>query len=467
MPVADGNTLEPATAVLNSASSSSGGAYGGTLFFSGGSIGMAADTYRSNYGVVVEPDITIKMQRDQWRVAGRLDRGMGQRDIRLDLAFTDYVHREIEGDGSVGTTFKSKGGDLRLQARHADVGPLRGVWGLQLEDADFSALGEEAFVPQTRTRLAAAFALEELTWAGGTTSAGLRLEQARVSSDGDADPADSRFGAATQRDFTLNSASVSHVIPWRTNWRLSASLSASQRAPTYFELFANGVHAATGVYERGDPAMDKEQGHHLELAAVWKVTDSHLRVGVFQTRFSRFIGLNNAGRVVDDTGQEVPAGTDGALPLYRFESVRARLHGVEIDGAKRLLDSTWRLDATARLDLTRGINLDRAEPLPRLPGWRVALGLHASTGPWRAGMELTQVGRQARVPEGDSATAGYTLVNLSLVRQFNLGSADAMAFAKLGNATDKLAYNASAIQTIRGLSPVAGRALQFGMRVAF
>jgi len=71
------------------------------------------------------------------------------------------------------------------------------------------------------------------------------------------------------------------------------------------------------------------------------------------------------------------------------------------------------------------------------------------------------------VAEGDSATAGYTLVNLSLVRHFNLGRADAMAFAKLGNAADKLAYNASTIQTIRGLSPVAGRALQFGMRVAF
>jgi len=54
------------------------------------------------------------------------------------------------------------------------------------------------------------------------------------------------------------------------------------------------------------------------------VAESHLRVGVFHTRFSRFIGLNNAGRAVDDTGQEVPAGTDGTLPLYRFEPVRAR-----------------------------------------------------------------------------------------------------------------------------------------------
>ena len=480
-PVADGDLLDPTRQVRNSASNSHGGALGGSLFFDGGRVGMAVDTYSSRYGVVAEPDVTINMQREHWRLAAVLDRAPGPlrgllRDLQLDLSATDYIHREIEGDGAVGTTFKSRGGDLRLQARHADWSAGRGkgsgVLGLQLEDADFSALGEEAFVPDTRTRRAGAFALEELAWGGGTTSLGLRLEQVRVSSQGDAanpadpaaGPATGRFGAASQRRFTLHSLSLGHALDLGPAWRLSASLSQSQRAPTYFELYANGVHAATGAYEQGDKTLGKEQGRHLELAAAWRQGHDHLRLGAFQTRFSNYIGLDDAGVQVDDSGQPGP---DATLPLYRFQSARARLHGVEIDGARRLLDGRWQLDASAKFDLTRGTNTDRAEPLPRLPGWRLGLGLDASTGPWTTRLELTRVARQARVPVGDTATTGYTLVNLSLRWRFNLGASDAVAFAKLGNATNELAYNASAIQTIRGLSPLAGRAMQAGVRVAF
>lgn len=471
-PVADGTALDPAREVRNSASHSRGGALGGSVFWSGGRVGMAVDTYSNRYGVVAEPDVTINMQRDQWRLAAVLDKVGGVfRDVHLDLSATDYVHREIEGDGTVGTTFKSRGGDLRLQARHADwrAGSSKGsgVFGLQVENSNFSALGEEAFVPETRTRRAGAFALEELLWGGGTTSLGLRLEQARVSSGGDADPTDDRFGKASQRSFRLHSLSLGHVLDVSPTWRLSASLSQSQRAPTYFELYANGVHAATAAYELGDKTLGKEQGRHAELAAAWRQGSDHLRVGAFQTRFSNYIGLDDAGAQVDEAGQVVPDGTPDAVPLYRFQSARARLQGVEIDGAKRLLDGRWQLDATAKFDLTRGTNTDRNEPLPRLSGWRLGLGLDASTGPWTTRLEVTRVARQARVPEGDTATAGYTLVNLSLRLRFTLGTSDAVAFAKLGNATNELAYNASAIQTIRGLSPLPGRALLAGVRVAF
>ena len=73
-PVAEGTALDPTRQVRNSASRSHGGAVSGSLFFGGGGIGMAVDTYSNHYGVVVEPDITIGMQREQWRLSGVLDR---------------------------------------------------------------------------------------------------------------------------------------------------------------------------------------------------------------------------------------------------------------------------------------------------------------------------------------------------------------------------------------------------------
>ena len=39
------------------------------------------------------------------------------------------------------------------------------------------------------------------------------------------------------------------------------------------------------------------------------------------------------------------------------------------------------------------------------------------------------------------------------------------AFLRLDNITDRLAYNASAVATIRGLTPLAGRAVTAGLRL--
>jgi iron complex outermembrane receptor protein len=40
-------------------------------------------------------------------------------------------------------------------------------------------------------------------------------------------------------------------------------------------------------------------------------------------------------------------------------------------------------------------------------------------------------------------------------------------FVKLNNATNELAYNASTIETLRGLAPLPGRALAAGVQLRF
>jgi iron complex outermembrane receptor protein len=115
-------------------------------------------------------------------------------------------------------------------------------------------------VPTTRTKRQALFGMEELPWVGGTASAGLRLEHAEVASEGDADPADPKFGAPQKRSFSLRSASLSNVYKLTSTWDLTGALSYTERAPTSLELYANGVHAATGSFERGDATRKADFG---------------------------------------------------------------------------------------------------------------------------------------------------------------------------------------------------------------
>ena len=103
--------------------------------------------------------------------------------FKAQFSNTDYQHTEFDGPNP-GTVFKNKGTDLRLQARHAKWGNLEGAWGLQTESTRFSADGDEAFAPYSRSKSTAIFAVEELAMGWGKLSAGARLEKARVESLG-------------------------------------------------------------------------------------------------------------------------------------------------------------------------------------------------------------------------------------------------------------------------------------------
>jgi iron complex outermembrane receptor protein len=86
-----------------------------------GAVGRPLD---NDYGVTVEPDVFIRLQRERLALAGELRGcrvacdagGRGSQPHPLP-------HEEVEGSGEVGTTFSSRGNDLRLQAAPRAAGP--------------------------------------------------------------------------------------------------------------------------------------------------------------------------------------------------------------------------------------------------------------------------------------------------------------------------------------------------------
>lgn len=464
-PLGDGSS-ERRQRIVNSASQAHGGAVGGSLVWERGHLGASVDSYRTDYGIVAEADITIRMQRDRFALAGELRWPSAFiTTLRMQAASTDYQHREIEGDGSIGTTFKTRGSDARVEAVHRALdfgaGRIDGSFGMQLESARFSALGEEAFVPSTQTRHAAVFVLERWTFVMGHLSAGLRAEQVRVRSEGDADPDAPQFGPPQGRRFSPRSASIGAVVNLSSQWQLSSSLAYTERAPTSYELYANGVHAATAVYEQGDPDQRLERGRNLDVAIAWRAGAHRFKVGVFDSRFANYIALDATGGpdFVDDAGD--------SFPVFAFRGVRAHLHGLEAEGNWRLMAGPHVVDLDAKLDAVRGRNVNRDEPLPRLPPLRATIGLNLAHGAWAARAALQRSSAQTRVPSTDLATAGWTIVNLSASHTLKLGQREALLFAKLLNAGNQLAFGATTTGTLRPLAPLPGRALSVGVRLAF
>jgi iron complex outermembrane recepter protein len=463
----EGGGSERRTRVANSASRAHGGAVGGSLVWDRGFLGASVDTYRNDYGIVAEDDITIQMRRDKLALAGEVRTPDGFiTTLRSQAAGTDYQHQEIEGDGSVGTTFKTRGSDARVEAVHKALslgtGSIEGTVGLQFESSRFSALGEEAFVPSTRTRQSAAFLVERWTWGdSGHLSAGVRAERVRVQSEGDADSAELQFGPSQARSFSPGSASIGAVLDPIPQWQLSFNWAYTERAPTSYELYANGAHAATGAYERGNPQQALERGRNLDLALGWKTGENSIKVGVFDSRFSNYIALEATGE------PDFVDGEGGSFPVFAFRGVRARLYGLEFEGTWRAMAEARTVDLDAKLDIVRGVNRDSGEALPRLATRRATLGMNVVQGAWTARAEVQHASAQNRMPSTDVATSGWTLINLSASRLLSLGQSDALLFLKLQNVGDKLAYSASTIGTVRSLAPLPGRAVTAGLRLAF
>lgn len=445
----------------NSDGRQDGGAIGGSYTWDDGYAGLSYSNYDSNYGSPAEEDVRIRMKQDHYAFASELRNLQGPfSSVKFDAGYTDYEHREIEG-GETGTTFKNKGYEARVEARHLPLGPLNGVIGAQVSRSEFSALGEEAFVPQTDTNSGALFILEEMQASERLKlSLGGRLEHTTVDPDG---KGNERFANANRSSsFTAGSLSSGAVYTLTPIWSLAATLGYTERAPTFYELYANGAHVATGTYEVGDAKLSKEKAVSSDLALRFDNGTHKGSVGVFYSHFSNYIGLLGSGRTLNDEGEE---DADG-IPEYTYSGVRARFVGFEAQDRWHLGESAYgkfALDLSG--DYTRATNLDNGQALPRIAPLRLNSGLLWELDRWQARLDVEHAADQGRVPDNESGTDGYTTFGASAGYRFDIGSSQWLAFVKGENLTNQTVRYASSI--LRDIAPAAGRSVEVGLRTTF
>ncbi|AZC59210.1 TonB-dependent receptor [Pseudomonas chlororaphis] len=445
----------------NSDGRQDGGAIGGSYTWDDGYAGLSYSNYDSNYGSPAEEDVRIRMKQDHYAFASELRNLDGPfSSLKFDAGYTDYEHREIEG-GETGTIFKNKGYEARVEARHQPLGPLNGVVGTQVSRSEFSALGEEAFVPQTDTDSAALFILEELQATERLKlSLGGRLEHTRVDPDS---KGNERFSQAdSSSSFTAGSLSSGAVYTLTPIWSVAATLGYTERAPTFYELYANGAHVATGTYEVGDANLSKEKAVSSDLALRFDNGTHKGSVGVFYSHFSNYIGLLGSGRTLNDEGEE----DAGGMPEYTYSGVRARFAGIEAQDHWKLGESAYgKFALELSGDYTRAKNLDNGEALPRIAPLRLNSGLLWELDRWQARIDVEHAASQRRVPDNESGTDGYTTLGASAGYHFDIGSSQWLAFVKGENLTNQTVRYASSI--LRDIAPAQGRSIEVGLRTTF
>lgn len=472
--------------VENSSLRATSGAIGVSRSLANGYIGVSLDSYRSQYGIVVEPDVMIDMKRDRVMLAGE-QRVPGAFFTTWSghFAHTRYQHQEIEGSGVVGTTFTHRGYEWRVEGKSAQYGPWRTVVGASGDNTRFAADGEEAFVPPTRSSGTGVFAKQEAKLGDSLLAFGVRYESNRVaSSEVRNDDGELRFGPADAKRLNLLSAAFGITQKVSNAWSLHGNLSYSERAPSYFERYADGIHLATAAYERGNRELPKEKSTHLDVGFAFKQGPLTAQLTAFASRYQNFVSLDFTGEFFEreehaaasmklrQKGGEVEA----HYPIYQFRAVPARFSGLEFESSLRVIDSARStFDLGLGVDVVRATNRTTSEPLPRIAPTRLTVSGAYRIGNWSLRGEVVHAAKQSRIPQlereenasGDGITPAYTMLNLSAGYELRMGAWRGQLFIKGSNLTNELGYNASSIRSVRELSPLPGRGVRAGISLNF
>lgn len=399
-------------------------------------------------------------------------------EVRFRNAYTDYTHSEIE-NGEIGTTFANKTLESRLWAKHKAVDGWEGVLGVNYVASDFSALGEEAFTPASKTKTYAVYLLEEKKIDDFLWQFGGRVERVNVAPDTEFYADDALASAIQEETFTAASVSAGFVYTLTPESTLAFNLAHSSRAPTAAEMFSNGLHIATSTYELGSafylqedqgsitiaPALaatDKEVSNNIDFTYHILTENVEASFSLFFNRIGNYIYQQNSGVFYDSTSEtlQTEAGQD-LLPIFVFRQQDADIYGFEAEVDYHFND-TLRLKTFA--DSTHA-QLRDDQYVPRIPPLRVGAELHWEDADWHAEIGTTYYAKQSNIAEYETPTESYTLLSAALNYYMTIDNSDLTFYIKGNNLTNTDARVHSSF--IKDYAPLPGRSIVVGTRVNF
>jgi iron complex outermembrane receptor protein len=465
------NRMQPQDRLPNTWSLSEGGSLGGSAIWDRGHLGLAVGTLRSRYGTPAEEGVEIGLHKETVDLGGEWrDLNGPVHMLRLRVNHSDYEHQEKQRDsGSIDTTFRNRGSEARLEAVHAPLGVWKGLVGLQSSGSDFAAIGQESYVPRTRSRGNALFAVEETSRGPWRIVIGVRGEQTDVGSAGAGVDGPTRFGEARERRFAAVSTAATVERQLGGGLTATAVAAQAQRAPSYYELYADGPHAATGAYEIGEPLAAKERSRSFEAGLRWGGGDGErYAVTAYRTRFRNYLDLAPTGRLRTPLDEVVNAGSvDEVLPEFAYRQVPALFEGAEAQARWRLAQGpSGIVYVDGSLDFVRAQRSDTSEPLPRIPPLRATLALSWQRGPLTLRSSLTRASSQTRVAANELPTDGYTLLDAwATWRLRQAGGTAWELFLRGTNLTDAEVRNHASL--LKDIAPSGGRSVLAGIRAIF
>ncbi|MFP4075277.1 MAG: TonB-dependent receptor [Halochromatium sp.] len=357
----------------------------------------------------------------------------------------------------------------RLEAIHGPLGPFDGgTLGVEYSNKIQDSRGTTVLAPGGEVSNLALFAFESKDIGDWTLQAGLRHDWHSVTGDAGKTRAPVQFVGRDSNDYSVFTGSLGAVYRLTDQLAIASNLGTGFRAPSLFELYADGVHGGVAAIQEGNPDLDPENSINVDLGLRWNRPRVQGSATVYRNAISDYIYLQ-------DTGES----RDG-LPIFAYQQDDALLTGLELDARWQVTD---RLELGGTLDLVRGTNDRTDADLPLLPADSLRLEAtywFAERGPIREPY-LTLGMRHAAakdatpgepfsqfdlMPFGTASTDAYTLADLDL----------GFAFRAFGNRLARLDLTVrnlfdteyrDFLDTYKGYALSPGRDIRLSLSVPF
>lgn len=456
----DTQSVNSKNVVRNSATDSQGLAIGGSHIGERGYLGGAVSLLENSYGIPTPEMASVNLAQARYNLAGELDNPfIGIEKLKVRAGYTDYKHDEIERNGEIATRFKNKELETRAEFLHSPIANINGLFGVQFLDRTFSALGEEAVVPVTKSRSTGIFLIEERKWENFRFELGGRYEYATR------DPKDN---VDRSRAFNLLNGSTGASWDFIRDYNLGLLAAHVERAPAIEELYVNGAHRGTATFQIGDNVLNNEVSNNLDLPLSKTSGFIKWKVNPFYNRFNNYIYYKNidingdgiADRV-DDVGT---LDSNGEFQAQHIAQTNAKFYGIEAEVIFTLKPDN--LDLRLFTDYVRGKLDNNNGNAPRVTPQRVGLELNYKMGPFATNLTTIHVLRQDKRAELETSTAGYTLLNLEasyLIKETR--SNGIRLFVQGRNLLDEEMRVHTSF--LKNFAPLPGRTLVAGLRGEF
>lgn len=454
--------------VENSDTQLKSGAFGVSYVDEKGHLGIAYSHLESNYGVLTEGGKApfIDLEQDRITIEGKrtLDFDWAE-SLSGSYAYADYAHKEFESPTVLGTGFELDAHETRWELKHAAIGSLQGIVGLQLNlDKVHTPTAESIFAQNNVNRVenhrTALFVLEEMPL----------NERARFEFGGRIEFSDFEVSGTAplvrNRDFTTVSSSGGLWFDLFNGYSLAGNLAYAERAPAAEELYSNGKHEATESFNIGNDRLSREKSIGIDITLRRDTDAFNGTLTFFTQHFDNFIFQQATGRDVNEDGVfPVPPGDD-PLTERRYTGVEAHFYGFESSGEMPLWENSQAaLILRGMADYTRAKNKNSGKSLPRIAPLRIGSELEYRFLAHFARLEIRHAFKQTRFDAGETATPAYTLVNLRGSYQLPVSGDSLQLYGSIENLTDELATLSSSFRKEK--APLPGRSFNVGLNYRF
>jgi iron complex outermembrane recepter protein len=425
--------------------------------------GVSISRFDSLYGVPIryatlagaaapeEVRLDVKQTRIDFRGETKFGSGFIEQ-IKLRGGYADYKHNEIDDTGAIGSSFFSKGAEARFELVQREKNGWKGAFGAQYFQRRLRIVGDEKFLPPSRTSQFGLFTVQSLDLGAVRLETGARIETSRASAAADVDLGN----ADIRRSFTALSGSFGGNVEVSDGWRIGLNSSYSQRAPSAEELYSNGPHAGTQAFEIGNPTFGKESSTGLELTLRGDIGPFKLSGALYKSWFSNFIYEQATGAIEDD------------LPVFQFFQNKARYSGVEMEVSAalgRIGGAELSFDGVGDYSRATIVIPGGNQNAPRIPSLRLLGGLEAKTDLLDVRAEIERTEGQKRTAPLETPTAGFTLVNASMTLRPWGKDKKASLILSLNNIFDVTARRHASF--LKDYAPLSGRDFRATVRFEF